>query len=39
MKKADGSFVTVYFDKSFKVTGTVDGFGGPPPSGSSGSSN
>jgi len=39
MQKSDGSFVTVYFDKSFKVTGTVDGFGGPPPGDSSGSSN
>ena len=38
MKKADGSYVTVKLDKSFNVTSTVDGFGGPPMAGSSGSS-
>jgi len=38
MKKADGSYVTVKLDKSFNVTSTVDGFGGPPRDGSSGSS-
>jgi hypothetical protein len=37
MKKADGSYVTVKLDKNFKVTGTVDGFGGPPRDGSSSS--
>jgi hypothetical protein len=33
MQKADGSFVTVQFDKNLKVTGTIDGFGrgGPAP--------
>jgi hypothetical protein len=37
MKEADGSYVTVQFDKSLKVTGTIDGFGpGAPPSASSG---
>jgi hypothetical protein len=36
MKKADGSFVTVKLDKSFKVTSTVAGFGGPGPRGASG---
>jgi hypothetical protein len=36
MQKADGSYVTVQFDKNLKVTGTVDGFGpGGPDSGSS----
>jgi hypothetical protein len=30
MKKSDGSFVTVKFDKSFKVTATDSGFGGGP---------
>jgi hypothetical protein len=29
MQKADGTFVTVKFDKSFTVTGTDAGFGGP----------
>jgi hypothetical protein len=40
MKKADGTYVTVLFDKSFKVTGTIDGFGpgGSPNGSSSGSS-
>ncbi len=38
MKKADGSYVTVKLDKNFKVTSTVDGFGGGPRDGSSGSS-
>jgi hypothetical protein len=36
MKKADGSFVTVKLDKSFKVTSTVAGFGGPGPRGATG---
>ena len=27
MRKADGSYVSVQFDKNLKVTGTVDGFG------------
>jgi hypothetical protein len=36
MKKADGSFVTVKLDKSFKVTSTVAGFGGPGPRGGTG---
>jgi hypothetical protein len=33
MQRADGSFVTVQFDKNLKVTGTIDGFGpgGPAP--------
>ena len=35
MRKADGSYVTVKLDKSFNVTSTVDGFGGPPMAGSS----
>jgi hypothetical protein len=36
MRKADGSFVTVQFDKNLKVTGTIDGFGpGSPAPGSS----
>ena len=45
MKKADGTYVTVQLDASFKVTGTVSGFGlgpagSPPPSGApSGSSS
>jgi hypothetical protein len=30
MRKADGSFVTVKLDKSFKVTNTISGFGGAP---------
>ncbi|MDX6547087.1 MAG: hypothetical protein QOG33_637 [Gaiellales bacterium] len=34
LTKADGSFVTVKLNSSFKVTGTVSGFGGPPPAGS-----
>jgi hypothetical protein len=33
-QKADGTFVTVKFDKSFNVTGTAAGFGGPGPGGS-----
>ena len=33
LTKADGSFVTVKMNGSFKVTDTVSGFGGPPPSG------
>jgi hypothetical protein len=45
LQKADGSYVTVKFDKQLNVTGTEDGFGaggpgmpgGPPPG--SGSSN
>jgi hypothetical protein len=35
MKKADGSYVTVYLDSNFKVTSTASGFGGGP-AGSSG---
>jgi hypothetical protein len=35
MQKADGSYVTVKFDSTFKVTGTVSGFGGGPKNGSS----
>jgi hypothetical protein len=33
MQKADGSFVTVQFDKNLRVTGTIDRFGpgGPAP--------
>ncbi|MBV9660860.1 MAG: hypothetical protein JO337_06860 [Acidimicrobiales bacterium] len=34
MKKADGSYVTVELDSSFKVIATVDGFGGGPAGGS-----
>jgi hypothetical protein len=30
MKKADGSYVTVYLDSSFKVTSTANGFGRGP---------
>ena len=30
LQKADGSFVTVKFDKQLNVTGTDDGFGGGP---------
>jgi hypothetical protein len=30
LKKADGSYVTVKLDRSFKVTQTVSGFGGGP---------
>ena len=48
LQKADGTFVTVMFDKQFNVTGTEDGFGpgpggmdghhgGPPPGTDSGS--
>jgi hypothetical protein len=38
MQKADGSYVTVKLDSSFKVTSTIDGFGrGGPPGGSSSS--
>ena len=34
VRKADGSFATVQFDKNLKATGTVDGFGpGGPGSG------
>ena len=33
LTRADGSFVTVKMNGSFKVTDTVSGFGGPPPSG------
>ncbi|MDX6549340.1 MAG: hypothetical protein QOJ31_24 [Gaiellales bacterium] len=33
LTKADGSYVTVKMNSSFKVTDTVSGFGGPPPSG------
>jgi hypothetical protein len=29
MRKADGTYVTVRFDKNFTVTGTDRGFGGP----------
>jgi hypothetical protein len=37
VRKADGSIVTVKFDKSFKVTGTNNGFGqGGPRNGSPG---
>ena len=31
MQKADGSYVTVTFDKNFNVTGTEQGFGAPGP--------
>ncbi len=34
MQKADGSFVTVKLDSNFKVTSTVNGFGGGPRDGS-----
>jgi hypothetical protein len=30
MKKADGSYVTVFLDSNFKVASTVNGFGGGP---------
>jgi hypothetical protein len=30
MKKADGTYITLKFDSSFKVTSTDDGFGGGP---------
>jgi hypothetical protein len=30
MKKADGSYVTVYLDSNFKVKSTTSGFGGGP---------
>ena len=33
MSKADGTYVTVKVDSSFKVTGTDSGFGGPGPNG------
>jgi hypothetical protein len=33
LRKSDGSFVTVKLNASFAVTGTEDGFGGPPPPG------
>lgn len=33
LKKSDGSEVTVLMDTNFKVTSTVDGFGGPGPRG------
>jgi hypothetical protein len=36
LKKSDGTEVTVLMDASFKVTSTVDGFGGPGPRGSGG---
>ena len=36
LKKSDGTEVTVLMDSSFKVTSTVDGFGGPGPQGSGG---
>jgi hypothetical protein len=36
LKKSDGTEVTVLMDASFKVTSTVDGFGGPGPQGSRG---
>ena len=40
LRKADGSYVTVKFDKNFDITGTQDGFGsGPPGAGMPGSSN
>lgn len=29
LQKADGTYLTVTFDKNFNVTGTEDGFGGP----------
>jgi hypothetical protein len=35
VRKADGSIVTVKFDKSFKVTATINGFGRGAPAGSS----
>jgi hypothetical protein len=34
MRKADGSYVTVKLDSSFKVTSTIDGFGRGGPRGS-----
>ena len=37
MQKADGTFVTVKFDKDFNVTGTDQGFGGPGPGAPGGS--
>jgi hypothetical protein len=33
MKKADGTFVTVELDSTFKVITTVSGFGAGPPGG------
>ena len=36
LQKADGSYVTVKFDKQFKVTETDEGFGGPGPGGPGG---
>jgi hypothetical protein len=36
VKKADGTTVTLLFDSSFKVTSTVDGFGGGGPGGPGG---
>jgi hypothetical protein len=33
MKKADGSYVTVRFDRAVKVIGIVSGFGGGPQNG------
>ena len=36
MQKADGSYVTAKLDKSFKVTSTDAGFGGPGPRGATG---
>jgi hypothetical protein len=37
MQKADGSYVTVKFDKNIKVTSTASGFGGGPRNASAGS--
>ncbi|MFN8110898.1 MAG: hypothetical protein U0Y82_13795 [Thermoleophilia bacterium] len=37
VKKADGSYVTLYFDASFNAAGQDTGFGGPPPGAQSGS--
>jgi hypothetical protein len=36
MQKADGSYVTVKLDANFKVTSTIDGFGGGGPRNASG---
>ena len=36
LKKSDGTQVTVLMDSNFKVTSTVDRFGGPGPQGSGG---
>jgi hypothetical protein len=35
LRTSDGSYVTVKLNGSFAVTGTDDGFGGPPPPGGS----